>query len=53
MSDRERKEVQERLEKGYVPREDGVRGGYQPETNEADSPPTGGGAGREPTKDED
>jgi len=26
----------------------GVRGGYQPETSDAGSPPSGGGGGKEP-----
>ncbi len=53
MSDKDREGAWERMEKGFVPRDDEVRGGYQPETSEAGSPPTGGGGGKEPKKDED
>lgn len=35
------------VEKGWIPH---VRGGYQPETSEAGSPPTGGGGGKEVEK---
>ena len=45
------------LEKGHQPLDEGwipgVRGGYQPETSEAGSPPTGGGGGKEPPKKSD
>ncbi len=42
------------LEKGHKPLDEGwipgVRNGYQPETSEAGTPPTGGGGGKEPDK---
>jgi hypothetical protein len=43
----------ENLQKGHIPLEiptEEVRGGYQPETSEVGSPPTGGGGGKEPEK---
>lgn len=53
MSDKDRN--WEDLNKGHIPRnndKDYVQGGYQPETNEAGTPPTGGGGGKEPDKDD-
>ncbi len=53
MSDRDRDLLREDLEKGHIPRDEGVRGGYQPETSEGGTPPTGGGGGKEPEGGDD
>lgn len=56
MSDEKDKSVWVDVEKGHKPLDEGwipgVRGGYQPETNEAGDPPTGAGGGKEPEKKE-
>lgn len=52
MDGRERPE-REDVQKGYIPQDDGVRGGYQPETSESGPPPSGGGGGKEPQKSDD
>lgn len=41
----------EDVKKGYIPSEERVEGGYQPETSEAGPPPSGGGGGKEPEED--
>ncbi len=53
MSDRDRDVDWEDIRKGYIPHEGGVRGGYQPETSETDTPPRGGGGGSDSSEDDE